>query len=133
VHMLVEADDHSRLGSGISGLSVRTARAVNRALGRSGRFWGDRYHARDLATPREVRDVLVYILRNRQKHRPGTSSRPDPCSSAPWFDGFVDHTPSSDASPVRQARTWLATVGWRRGGPIHPHESPRPAPPQRRP
>jgi putative transposase len=134
VHLLVEADDHSRLGSGVRGLSIRTALAVNRTLGRKGRFWGDRYHARDLATPREVRNALIYVLRNRQKHRPGTSSRPDPCSSASWFDGFVDHTPSSDPSPVRPARTWLAAVGWRRtSGPIHPHEIPRPAPPQRHP
>jgi putative transposase len=36
VHMLVEADDHSRLGSGISGLTVRIARAVNRTLGLEG-------------------------------------------------------------------------------------------------
>jgi putative transposase len=42
VHMLVEADDHSRLGSGVRGLTIRIARAVNRVLGRSGRFWGDR-------------------------------------------------------------------------------------------
>jgi putative transposase len=129
VHMVVEADDHARLVSSLRSLSIRTALAVNRKLGRAGRFWGDRYHARDLATPREVRNALLYVLRNRQKHHPGTSSRPDPCSSAPWFDGFVDHTPSTAASPVRPARTWLAIIGWRRsGGLIHPHERPKPAP-----
>ena len=128
LHLLAEADDQRHLVSGVQGLSIRTARAVNRALGRRGSFWGDRYHARDLATPREVRHAWVYVLRNVEKHQPGTSLRPDPCSSAPWFDGFAGHQPSSTPCPVLPARTWLATIGWRRAGPIQPHEAPCPAP-----
>jgi putative transposase len=133
VHLLVEAEDHRRLVSGVQGLSIRIARAVNRVLGRRGSFWGDRYHARDLASPQEVRNAIVYILRNVEKHQPGTAPRPDPCSSAPWFNGFAGYSPLATPSPVLPARTWLATIGWRRAGPIQPHEAPRPAPPQRRP
>jgi len=52
VHAIVEADDPARLSRGVSGLVIRTARAINRALDRTGPVWGDRYHARALPTPR---------------------------------------------------------------------------------
>jgi REP element-mobilizing transposase RayT len=55
VHLLVEADRSGGLARGCQGLAVRVAKAVNRVLGRRGAVWGDRYHARCLATPREVR------------------------------------------------------------------------------
>ena len=55
VHLIAEADTGRALSSGVRGLAIRIARVVNRALGRSGRIWGDRYHARALTTPRAVR------------------------------------------------------------------------------
>jgi putative transposase len=89
--------------------------------------WGDRYHARALTTPREVRHGLVYVLMNFKKHRPGDGSRLDACSSAPWFEGFKQPIPDPPgAPPVCRARTWLAAVGWRRHGLIALAESPGP-------
>jgi REP element-mobilizing transposase RayT len=75
VHLLVEADAHAALVRGLQGLAIRLARAVNRLLGRRGRVWSDRYHARQLRTPREVRHALVYVLTNWRKHplEPGAS------------------------------------------------------------
>ena len=35
---------------------------------RRGFLWADRYHARALRTPKEVRHVLVYVLFNIKKH-----------------------------------------------------------------
>src|SRR6266850_2225361 len=52
VHLIVEADDTRALRRGLRGLAIRVARAVNRALGRRGAVWQDRYHARPLTTPR---------------------------------------------------------------------------------
>jgi putative transposase len=134
VHLIVEAADKSSLSRGIQGLAIRIARAVNRALGRQGSLWDDRYHTRALAGPREVRNGLVYVLMNFRKHlrpQPGMTSV-DPCSSAPWFDGFRarDGTPkpptNHDAPPTSRPRTWLATRGWRQRGLIslaeHPQE-----------
>jgi hypothetical protein len=43
----------------VRGLVIRVAKAVNRALARHGRIWGDRFHSRILRTPREVRNALV--------------------------------------------------------------------------
>lgn len=50
------------LGRGLKGLLVRLANALNRAWKRRGRLIRDRYHAGLLKTPREVRQVLVYVL-----------------------------------------------------------------------
>jgi REP element-mobilizing transposase RayT len=57
LHLLVEADDNLSLSRGMIGLTVRLARAYNRALARRGSVWSERFHARALRTPREVRLV----------------------------------------------------------------------------
>jgi hypothetical protein len=126
LHLVVEADDTRTLARGASGLAIRTARAINRAVGRRGAVWGDRYHTRALRTPREVRHGLVYVLMNFRKHRPWDRRALDPCSSAPWFDGLHPRSPCpAGAPPVRTPRTWLASVGWRRHGLIQTTEHPR--------
>ncbi len=58
-------------------------------LGESGGVWAERYHARSLRTPREVRNAIVYVLMNAKKHlRHAPREGIDMMSSAPWFDGF---------------------------------------------
>ena len=66
IHLLVEADDRTRLSRGLQGLKIRIARAVNGTLHRRGTFWAERYHARALATPREVRNALVCAEKRAQ-------------------------------------------------------------------
>jgi putative transposase len=125
VHMIVEAESGDHLRSGLQGLAGRAARALNRAWHRGGEVWGDRYHARALGTPREVRNGLLYVLLNFRKHlraAPGI----DPRSSGAWFDGWADAAPPrTQPCPVVPARTWLGSVGWRRaGGPIDRRDFP---------
>ena len=130
VHLLVEAVDVRVLSRGIQGLAIRIARAVNRVLRRRGRVWIDRFHARALRTPREVRNALVYVLQNWKKHARGACGL-DWRSSAIWFCGWRTSIPlPRGTSPVVAPRTWLAAVGWRRLGLLHPDE--RPALPRRR-
>jgi hypothetical protein len=128
LHLIVEADDSTALARGASGLAIRLARAINGALNRRGRVWGDRYHARALRTPREVRNALVYVLMNFRKHRPWDRRAQDPCSSAAWFDGWLPArtaaSPGLDPPPVRASRTWLGSVGWRKHGLIRSCERP---------
>jgi REP element-mobilizing transposase RayT len=125
IHLIVEASDTSTLSRGVQGLEIRLARAVNRCFGGiEGPVWADRYHARELKTPREVRNAIVYVLMNAKKHVRNFRAAIDPLSSAPWFDGMRSHMPSEQPSPVVRARTWLANVGWRKRGLIAPHEKP---------
>jgi putative transposase len=150
VHMIVEAADGTELARGIQGLASGIARAVNRTVGRRGRFWRDRYHRQDLRSPRQMRNAIVYVLQNFRKHTPEDAiddlHRLDSRSSAAWFDGWDSRAgplvaavrracggPSRtgdqaaamvDVQPTCPARTWLGTVGWRRLGLIRPDERP---------
>jgi putative transposase len=133
VHLVVEATDRESLSRGAAGLSIRLARAANRAIGRRGSVWRDRYHARPLRTPREVRSCLVYVLANWRQHAHGARGL-DPCASGAWFDGWRTPLPSDarsreldDATPVVSARTWLGSSGWRRHGLIDMREHPKPS------
>jgi hypothetical protein len=138
VHLVVEAADRTALSRGTQGLCIRLARALNRVVRRHGKVWADRFHARELRSPREVRAGIVYVLMNHKKHaRPHSRPTPrlDPCSSAFWFDGFSaragplvialrDALPSKTL-PVVRPRTWLLRSGWRRHGLIGPEEAPQ--------
>jgi putative transposase len=129
LHLIVEGADTAGLARGIRGLVVRLARAINRALARRGAVWGDRYHARALRTPREVRHGLVYVLMNFRKHRPWDRRSQDPCSSAEWFEGVRAQQPVvREGAPVCRPRTWLAAVGWRRHGLVGAWEKPAAGP-----
>ena len=123
VHLVVEADGPAAFVGGVCGLAIRLAKAVNRALGRHGRVWSDRFHSRVLHTPREVRNALVYVLSNVRKHLRHARGL-DPCSSARWFEGWRTVEQVVDESPVAAARTWLVRKGWRRYGLIDVDESP---------
>jgi hypothetical protein len=115
------------------GLDVRIARGVNHALARRGSVLGDRYHARALRTPREVRNVLAYVLLNWRKHSRSTVDAWDLASSALAFDGWRtgstrDDVPAVVRDEIATTRAppqcWLLTRGWRRSGLIEPREVP---------
>jgi REP element-mobilizing transposase RayT len=128
VHLLVETTTKCALSRAMKGLAVRLARAVNRELGRSGAVLRDRYHARLLATPRQTRNAIAYVLCNARKHghAPNVSGWIDRCSSAGSFDGWSTATTSQRIAAMTSApRTWLLRIGWRRGGGLlHPDHRP---------
>jgi len=144
VHLIVEAADKRSLSFGVRSVSIRVARYVNDLLGRRGRFWADRFHARPLRSPREVRHALAYVLTNFRKHARGQlPAGIDPYSSGAWFEGWRDWRPHAGARAVFAARPppgvavepfsvvaavelrerpclppsrWLTARGWRRYG-----------------
>jgi len=124
VHLVAEVDDERALTRGMRGLTVRLARGLNRLWRHTGKVLADRYHARILRTPREVRNALAYVLQNARKHGAWTAQRPDPYSSAPWFDGWKTSVKTAVAAALPRARTWLLEVGWRRHGLLDPGELP---------
>lgn len=127
VHAIVEARDEVALGRAIKGLCVHIARALNRIADRQGRVFADRYHARVLRTPREVRHALAYTLNNARKHGVRVEGL-DPCSSAGTFDGWRDVgerlLAALPRAPAAAARSWLLRFGWRRHGLIRVAEIP---------
>jgi REP element-mobilizing transposase RayT len=139
IHLICEATDARALSRGLQGLGIRLAKALNRALGRKGSVFADRYHCRVLKTPREVRNVLAYVLGSAYGSSPDGSSRDrrhasergarrpsgwlDRCSSARFFDGYRQRDMAlvvdawmDERLPVAPASCWLLTTGWRRCG-----------------
>ena len=120
VHLICEVADGSALSRAMKGLGVRLAKRLNGLWQRAGAVIADRYHARALKTPREVRHALNYVLHNARLH--GAPFRgADPFSSGVWFEGW-ERIPYEDPlrtkCPLPQARTWLLSMGWKRHGPI---------------
>jgi REP element-mobilizing transposase RayT len=143
LHLMVEADGNVALARGMQGLAIRTAKRLNRLFRTCGRVFADRYHAHVLRAPREARHALAYILCNANKHgtllaanapalwRDAAQHGFDPCSSAPYFDGWRAgvRTPpvvAGRAPPVVRARSWVLKMGWRRCGLVDPREKPGP-------
>ena len=132
LHLIVEASSKRALGRGLGGLASRVARHINRQLRRRGRLFRERYHARALATPLEVRRAIAYVLTNAAKHAepipdPATQMLDgiDPCSSARWFDGWRRPPPAqANPPPVTQPHTWLLRTGWKRHGLLGRSERP---------
>jgi putative transposase len=117
IHIIVEAEDKTTLSNGMRSLAVRVAMRVNRRIlgRRRGRVWGDRYHRRDLTSPSDVRNALVYVLANHLKHGECDVGLLDPCSSGPWFTGwFHALEPPAERAPVQPATTWVLRKGWSR-------------------
>jgi len=90
VHLLVEAMDRQALSSGLRGLGVRIARALNRVMQRRGSVLADRYHAHILKTPSEVARARNYLHTNARRHY-----------------GLVGADPFTSHAPHVAPRTWL--------------------------
>jgi REP element-mobilizing transposase RayT len=130
IHMIVESDGRASLTSGMRSITIRLAKAINKRLGRYGQVFGDRYHARPLTSPYEVRKALIYVLHNHKKH--GHTTLVDSLSSAPWFDFAERPARRTDPPPTTPPILWLLRIGWHRHGPISIHDHPAPTARRRR-
>ena len=76
--------------------------ATNRAVGRSGSLFAERYHAHVLKTRREVAHAIEYVLGNWFRH----VGR----DFGPWeYDKLSS---AFEPSMVVRPQTWLLRVGW---------------------
>lgn len=150
IHLIVEARGRKALSRALQGFGIRLAKRLNARFRRRGAVLADRYHARALTSPRDVRNVLRYVLGNFRKHdvRGHRLSFIDPYSSALWFDGLrgargvepayvllakPEWAPLGRADPrldvpgpevAAPQTTWL-TTRWRRYGLIGHDDAPR--------
>ncbi len=108
----LDAPRHAAEGrSAIPGAGL--ALAVNRALGRKGRVVGDRYHARPLTTPRQMRTSMVYVCCSTSAN---TSGRPPASTRA--ARGRTSRGGSARPQPPTRSPTLLRRrrrppPGWR--------------------
>jgi len=93
MHFVAEAEGKESLSRGMQGLGIRMAKALNRVAERRGSVFADRYHARILRSPTQVKNAVVYVLRNHEHHFGAHSQS---AASSVWF-------PNEMAAPV----TWL--------------------------
>lgn len=113
LHLVTEASDRRALSSGLRALLIRVARGLNRVMRTRGRRFDDRYHEHILKTPNEVRNVLRYVLGNRDHHlaqwgKAHLGGGADMFSSRAPLDERLVHPPGS----------WLLREGWTRAGPL---------------
>lgn len=126
MHFVIEASGRGVLASGVTGLKTRIARRLNRESRREGEMFDERYHTRSLATPREVRNALRYVLNNERHHaqKPITARWLDPYSSAAWFEGWNAPVETSTLPawlralprPTMPPTVWLLRTGWKKHG-----------------
>jgi REP element-mobilizing transposase RayT len=132
VHLIAEARDERALARGMQGFEIAAAHRLNAAISkkrgrvRHGRVFSDRYHARILRTPTEVKRALNYVLNNWRHHNQhhGIESMHwdvDYFSSGPTFTGWKEPLPDPPTTtyeplPMRPPSTWLLSIGWTRAG-----------------
>ena len=115
LHFIVETASAEELSRGMIQLSSRIARRLNRLWGCEGKLWKERFHSRVIDTPRQMRNVLSYCLKNGLKHGSWhDKTRPDPFSSSRWFE-WRNYPPEArdESCPIAVAHSWLASEGWR--------------------
>ena len=145
IHLLCEADDRTTLANGVRALCISAAKRLNRAgtiargtprtgraavkWARTGRVFTDRYHATAIATPRQARHALAYVLNTWRRHREDHAALGerralvDRYSSGIAFGGWAerDGVPFAwprgfEPMPIAAPTTWLLKGGWKRGG-----------------
>jgi len=142
VHLVVEASSKRALSNGMRAFQIAAARRLNQAISeergveRKGRVFVDRYHARILMTPREVRNAVGYVLNNWRHHGEDSdvpARRVDPYSSGVNFGGWkeLEDSPFVFAVPegfsrlsTSKPRTWLLRQGWMKAPPIRVFDVP---------
>jgi REP element-mobilizing transposase RayT len=131
LHAIVEATSSKNLALGMKGFQISAARHVNRACGRRGRVFADRYHVEYLRNPKMVRNAIAYVINNWRKHGEdrGSVVSIDPFSSAASFTNWKvppQVVPLDEPLAVSRPSFWLLSEGWTRHGLIDPDEVPGP-------
>ena len=153
LHLIVEGQDRLDLSNQMRKLFSRIALTVNAVAKRRGSLFRDRHHRRELSSPTQTRNALVYVLFNDRKHEAqggGPISERmlhelDDRTSVGWIrdsDWAENARPPPDTlarlrsrnlhgasgeSPISEPRTWLVQRGWfeQGGGRMRIDELPR--------
>ena len=153
LHLIVEGKDRLDLSNQMRKLFSRIALAVNGIAKRRGSLFRDRHHRRELSSPTQMRNALVYVLFNDRKHE---AQGGGPISERTLHElddrtsvGWIPHADWAESArpppemlaqlrarnragaardtPISASGTWLAQRGWfeRGGGRMRIDELPR--------
>jgi hypothetical protein len=128
LEVLVEASSKHALSEGMRRFNILVAKAINRALGRSGTVFAYRYEAKVISTPAQA-SVLCAWRRYGAHEREGRGVVLDPYASAATFDGWIAGVARPlvgglEPLTLDTPRTRLLRSGWRKDG--GPRETPGP-------
>ena len=84
VHLLVDIRQQS-LTKSMGRLKTNSARTINQAVGRRGRFWSDGFHDHGLRSEEPLLDISRYIVANPVRAGIVKSVRQYPFWNAVWF------------------------------------------------
>ena len=121
IHLIVEAENRVALATGMQAFGISAARNINREISertgkkRSGKVFADRYHARILKTPRQVRNTIAYVLNNWRHHGEDKLEIAkdwvlDPFSSGVAFTGWKER--EDNGYSYRAPPGYLGFVVW---------------------
>jgi REP element-mobilizing transposase RayT len=105
LHLVMDAANNKAMRSAVSGLAIRVAKAINAVSGRKGRVFDDRFHARVLRTPTEVRRVRHYVRDNFRKHLRERLQTERTQDQAAWISVGVDNHEVLRA--ILQSSVWI--------------------------
>ena len=139
LHLIVEGDDDQLVSRAMQGFAIGLAKRLNKLWGRKGTVFLDRYHRRDLTSPRQTYNALRYVFENYAKHAgckhvicltaADGSTREFPWvdarfSSALEFEYWRDSHIRARTRPRHERTstplTWMLRTGYRCGGPPIP-------------
>lgn len=68
LHLIVEAASQEALSRGMQGLLISAAKGINACFRGRGAVFPDRYHQREITSPRQCRNAIAYVLNNYRRH-----------------------------------------------------------------
>ena len=74
VHLICEANHHEALSRGMQGFCIRFAKQINRKLKRRGSVLLERYAMTLLKVPKQIRNTICYVLKNRSQYATSLSA-----------------------------------------------------------
>ena len=105
LHLVIDASNSKAMRSAVSGLAIRVAKAINSLCRRKGRVFDDRYHARVLRTPTEVRRVRHYVRDNFRKHLRERLQTERTQAEAAWISEGIDNREALRL--ILQSTVWI--------------------------